>query len=279
MELTVPLVNAFTKDSNGGNPAGVVIDAGQLTAQQMQEVATQVGASETAFVLPSDDATYEFRFFTPTTEVNLCGHATIATWSLMYQQGLQKAGTYSQITKAGLIKVTIDDSGLVFMEQPPQVMGDFIEPGTVLDAVGTQATSLDPRFKPQLAQGNAMVCVKDEQALNELQPDFAYMKSLHDHQGISGFHVFVYVGDTLLAKVRDFAPGVGINEDAATGTTNGSLLAYLKYLDKLPDQETFTIEQGVAMGQPSFIYGKFVNDTVWIGGNAKVSNDLLVQLS
>lgn len=278
MKLHVPLINAFTKDGLGGNPAGVVLDAGSLTAQAMQEIATQVGASETAFVIPSSEATYEVRFFTPTTEVSLCGHATVATWSLMYQQGIHGPGSYTQTTKAGLINITLDESGLVFMEQPPQVIGDLVEFNLVQKALGIQQTDLDPAFKPQITQENAMVCLKDEETLNRLRPDIAYMKALYEEQGIDGFHVFVYTNDSILVKVRDFAPGVGIDEDAATGTTNGSLLAYLKHIGKLPNQETFVIEQGVAMGQPSLIYGKFVDETVWIGGNATASKEIFVEL-
>ncbi len=87
--IKVELVRAFSNEGAGGNPAGgVVFDAGALSEDKMQETAAEVGYSETAFVLPSEDADYRVRFFTPNTEVDLCGHATIATFSTMLAKGM-----------------------------------------------------------------------------------------------------------------------------------------------------------------------------------------------
>lgn len=80
-------VDAFTKDGKGGNPAGVCLDGSGLSDLQMQSIAAKVGFSETAFVLPSQSADFRLRFFTPTTEVNLCGHATVATFHLLQEHG------------------------------------------------------------------------------------------------------------------------------------------------------------------------------------------------
>jgi PhzF family phenazine biosynthesis protein len=81
----VYILNAFSATAEGGNPAGVVADATSMTEEQIQEIARELGYSETAFVQTSDVADFKVRFFTPVTEVDLCGHATIATFSLLLQ--------------------------------------------------------------------------------------------------------------------------------------------------------------------------------------------------
>ena len=85
--IKVYTLNAFTDDVSGGNPAGVVLDADNLTEKQMQGIAKKVGFSETAFVMSSDSADFRVRFFTPSDEVDLCGHATIATFKLLLLKG------------------------------------------------------------------------------------------------------------------------------------------------------------------------------------------------
>lgn len=105
--------------------------------------------------------------------------------------------------------------------------------------------------------------------LNRFNLDKAKLLALNRKYNFKGLHLFVLLDDPhTLAAVRDFDPIVGIDEDAATGTTNGSFLAYLKQYDALPLQDVYKIEQGEAMGQLSDIYGKFQNDRVWIGGKA-----------
>ena len=84
--MKVKRVNAFTDEIDGGNPAGVVINSPKLSEKQMKEITKTLAVSETAFVFPSDVADYKIRFFSPTLEVDLCGHATIATFFTMAQE-------------------------------------------------------------------------------------------------------------------------------------------------------------------------------------------------
>ncbi|MCB0334808.1 MAG: PhzF family phenazine biosynthesis protein, partial [Bdellovibrionales bacterium] len=83
MEIEVFVVSAFGMNESGGNPAGIVLDAQGLSDSQMLQIAAEVGLSETAFLSPSDSCDFRLRFFTPVSEVGLCGHATIATYSLL----------------------------------------------------------------------------------------------------------------------------------------------------------------------------------------------------
>lgn len=117
MEVEVNTLHAFSDKALGGNPAGVVLQAAHLSESQMQEVARQVGFSETAFVMPSDQADFKVRFFTPSDEVDLCGHATIALFYLMKTQHLVDVGTYTLETLAGILKVVIEVNGEVYLSQ------------------------------------------------------------------------------------------------------------------------------------------------------------------
>lgn len=125
-KVQVELVNSFTKNDEGGNAAGVVFNADRLTDTQKLKIAQEVGFSETAFVAADSEVDFEVSFFTTTDEVDFCGHATLATYSTMFDKGMISAGTYVQRTKAGVLEVTIQPSGEVIMEQQlPQILNQF----------------------------------------------------------------------------------------------------------------------------------------------------------
>jgi len=144
MNPTVYFVQAFVSDGQGGNLAGVVLDADALSDQQMQAIAAKVGASETAFALSSQNATHKVRFFTPTVEVDICGHATIATWSLLLAEGIHQPGSYSQETLAGTVQINIDDSGLVYMQQPEQTFGPVQDAEVLSKELGIDTLTVSP---------------------------------------------------------------------------------------------------------------------------------------
>jgi PhzF family phenazine biosynthesis protein len=279
MDINVPVVNAFVANGKGGNPAGVVLEASVLSDEQMQYIAHEVGASETAFVLPDEKASYRLRFFTPTVEVDLCGHATIATWSHMYANGHCQPGSYLQNTLAGFINISVSEDGLVFMEQPEQKFGEVLDYAVIAKALDIPEEHFDKRFTPQIVQQALLLGFKSKELLNNFSLDAAKLIELNRKYNFKGLHIFVMLENSeAIAAVRDFDPIVGIDEDAATGTTNGSFLTYLRHYNVLPDQEVYKIEQGEAMGQLSSIYGKFKNDRVWIGGTAAESKHLQLQV-
>lgn len=111
MDILVHTVRAFTAHGNGGSPAGVVLDTDNLTEDQMQTIARKVGFAETAFVLPAPDADTNVRFFDPETEVDLCGHATIATWFLLHSKGQAAVGNHMQNTEAGKLGIEVLKGG------------------------------------------------------------------------------------------------------------------------------------------------------------------------
>lgn len=267
-------VNAFTANGKNGNPAGVLLGADGLDEQCMLAIAAEVGLSETAFVSESDEATRKVRFFTPTVEVPVCGHATIATWSLLYKLGELSAGTYTQETRAGLLEVEIRD-GLTFMEQTPAQFYEEIAPAEVAGMLGIQSENFHAALCPQIVSTgirDLLVPLADKSILARLRPDLGAIADFSGQHDISGFHAFALSEDgQLLASTRNFAPADGIPEECATGTSNGALLCYLKDKGVLPQQNTYLIEQGEAMGRLSYIYGMFRGDVIWIGGEAEIA--------
>ena len=278
MNIKLYSVNAFTAHDRGGNPAGVVLNANRLSEQQMLSIAKQIGYSETAFVSNSSKATHRVRFFTPTEEVDLCGHATIATWSLMQQQALHSPGTYSQETLAGVLKVHISENGLIFMEQAKPQFFESIAKGDASPLLGISESDIHSKITPQIVSTglrDLIVGVQNTSVLDALNPDFDAMVTFSRQHDITGLHVLgLLENDDSIASARNFAPAVGIPEESATGTSNGGLLCYLRRNELLQEQLVYRIEQGKSMGKLSYIYGKFEGDTVWIGGRATVTGQL-----
>jgi PhzF family phenazine biosynthesis protein len=270
----VYVVNTFTANGSGGNPAGVVLDADALQADEMLAIAAELGFSETAFVSQSKKATQKLRFFTPTEEVELCGHATIASWSLMFQQGLRGSGAFTQETLAGTLGIEINPAGLVFMEQTTAQLFENVSIAEVAAVLGIAADNFHDKLLPQVVSTglrDILVPLQNQAALAMLRPDMAAIAKLSKKYKVTGLHAFSLLDNTKsLAAARNFAPLVGIPEEAATGTSNGALLCYLRDKDSLPAQAEYRIEQGRALNQLSYIYGTFHDQTVWIGGAAKL---------
>lgn len=268
------IVNAFTANGKHGNPAGVVLGADAMNEASMLAMAAKVDLSETAFVSSSDNADYRVRFFTPTVEVPLCGHATIASWSLMHQLGQISAGTYTQQTNAGLLQVTLQDDGLVFMEQAEATFFETVSRSDVAAALGIAVDDFHGSLSPQIVSTgikDLLVPVRDAAVLDRLQPNLEAIAEYSRQHDISGFHVFALLHEgQSLASARNFAPADGIPEESATGTSNGALLCYLKLEGVLPEQDVYRVEQGEAMGSLSYVYGMFKEGRVWVGGEATV---------
>ncbi|MDT8337075.1 MAG: PhzF family phenazine biosynthesis protein, partial [Candidatus Izemoplasmatales bacterium] len=237
-----------------------------------QEIAKVVNYSETAFVLKSDKADFKVRFFTPTSEVNLCGHATIATFNLLRDLDFIKPGIYKQETKAGILSLDVRED-FVFMEQVKPEFSDFVDIEEIRKCF--KEVFFSKRLKPQIVSTGIreiFLPVKSLEALNNLEPHFDEMIGLANKYNTIGIHAFA-LGDDCDAYGRNFAPVVGVNEESATGTSNGALACYLyKHQTK---KENFVLRQGYSMNQPSEIIVnlKLLNndiDKVWVGGKAEI---------
>jgi PhzF family phenazine biosynthesis protein len=268
--VTVYQVDAFTKERFTGNPAGVVLDARGLSDDEMQRIAFELGNPETAFLFPAEGEGHDLRirYFTPKTEVPLCGHATIAAhYTRAVINGLP-AGTVVQRGLAGDLPVILDhengDYRVTLTLAPPTFqppLGDAYVT-RVLAALGVETQALLPDAPIQVVaagHGKVMVGLRDRATLFALSPDMTALAMLSREIACYGYHVFTFDtgDDRLLTSCRMFAPAIGIPEDPVTGNGNGPLGAYLVHHGLVPHDGQclrFLSAQGASVGRPGVVH-------------------------
>ncbi|MBW4828996.1 MAG: PhzF family phenazine biosynthesis protein [Clostridiaceae bacterium] len=289
-------VDAFTRQSFGGNPAGVVTEANGLSEEEMQNIAREMNCSETAFVLPATDSKADFkvRFFTPSEEVDLCGHATIATFHVLFEEGKIKLDSKEKLvfqeTKAGILPVYLIASKdgkldrVVMGQTLPEIIRTSDEVSEIADLLGLKASDLKLNNLPlqvvSTGLPDMMVPIKDLNTLKKASPDFGRLVRYQKEKGFVSIHAFTFETENPNNDIhtRDFAPSVEINEEAATGTANGALAAYLienKAVSLKEEKIIMRIEQGHIMDRPSEIIAEILNDNgkvkdVKVGGSAVI---------
>jgi PhzF family phenazine biosynthesis protein len=292
--IKVKIINSFTFEGRGGNPAGVVYIQGDFPdAHQMQTIAGIINLSETAFVRSTGDNGYAMRYFTPEAEVPLCGHATLAACYERYTAGDLKSSLIPIETGAGLINVTLktapDGSTYFWMAQPEPVF----EPVSQADyaKICDSFYALSPASELPLCIGSTglrdiIVPVESRSALNAVQLRPAALAAVSKTLKVTGAHLFAIEGAQVYA--RNFAPLYGIDEESATGTSNGVLIAYLQRyaanLFKSPDplhrSLEITVFQGERMGKLSQILTRVDDDGTcqhpYVGGSC--ADDHIVYL-
>lgn len=290
MELKIFQVDVFTSKPFGGNPAGVVLDAEGLSEKDMQDIAKEMNLSETAFIIPLDETNYKVRFFTPVDEVDLCGHATIGSfYTIAYKKilppiadGIRKV---YQETKAGRLGVEIyynrGKVTKVMMEQSkPKDLGIVEDIDLLLDCfniekkdIGIEENFIHPKI---ISTGlpDIQLPIKDKKILDNLVVDFDKLTHLSKRINVIGVHAF-HLSDMGSDRVyaRNFAPLVGIREEAATGTANGGL-AYFLYKEGHINKKEIVAFQGESLKRPSQIHCIIERDNgdynIKVGGEAKM---------
>ncbi|MEF8868451.1 MAG: PhzF family phenazine biosynthesis protein [Haloarculaceae archaeon] len=276
------LVDAFTDEPLRGNAAGVVPDAAGLTDEQMQAVARELGASETAFLLPAEgaDADRRVRYFTPETEVDLCGHATVGSHALLYADGTVGTGTHSLETNVGVLDVEVASGGRVWMTgTEPEVREVEVDYDRLGSALGVDPAAMrDVGADLPVAYASTglpflVVPVNFLEHVGNADPDMGAIADLSDEFGVAGVYVFTF--DTLDAEstlhARMFAPGAGVPEDPVTGTASGAAGAYLDRFGAV-DTDALRFEQGHFLDRGGVVHVE-VDGTVRVGGDAVVSLD------
>lgn len=275
--MQVYTLQAFAKNSKGGNPAGVVLVADNLTDGEMQQIATVIGLSETAFVSRSKVADYRVRFFTPKKEVDFCGHATIATFYLMRFINILKRGIYTQETNAGVLKIEVDTHSIV-MAQPTPSFYEIVDKKSIAKSLNILESDIVDELPVQVVSTglkDIIIPVKSLEILQRIAPSFDKVKRISEKYNAVGYHVFTM--ETLkkgsAAHCRNFAPLLGINEEAATGSASGALGAYMLEHGVVQAPVKLKLEQGYIMHNPSEIVvdlKKDANDqtVVMVGGTA-----------
>ena len=265
MPVEILRLTAFSNDPEGGNPAGVVLDASGLTDRQMLAIAADVGYSETAFLIarPKDGAgAFDIRYFSPVGEVDFCGHATIAAGIALGQEN--GPSTYDFNTNAGPVELEVfenDDDLVVTLISPPASVRPLAEHTleALLDALDWDFDDLDPRFPPAVGfAGNAHpVLVADSRdRLAELDYDFDDLLELMAAEGWTTIQlVYPDEGDPSTRKwhSRNPFPIGGVYEDAATGSAAAALGGYLRQHGIAGVGDQIQILQGDDMGRPSLI--------------------------
>lgn len=287
MTLQVWLIDAFTDCPFGGNPAGVVPEAAGLSPETMQSIANELHASETAFVFPATDsktADFRLRFFTPTNEVDLCGHATIASVCGLLKHGVlgKNGGGACRIeTAVGVLNVSYGyRDGLEWAEMGqvnPQFRADPLDFDTISRLLGIRTEDLDLRHPAGLSftgLWDLFVPVKSLEVMGRLLPDLAALAAWNRALGVASTHVYTDATESAAHDfhARDFSPAVGIAEDPATGTATGALMALLYRAGRVKTNRVYRFEQGYEIGRPSLITASVDLSegilSVRVGGNA-----------
>jgi len=284
-KIKIKQVDAFTSIPFGGNPAGVVTDANNLDDSIKQKIAKEMNLSETAFVSSSDKADFKVQFFTPKFEVNLCGHATIATFDTLYKENkldLSKDKFYQE-TKAGVLPVeirNIDDNKVFMMTQVnPQFKNmDYLRE-EIAHSLEVNIEDLLPYPMESVSTGLWWLVfgVKNLETLKNITPNLDKIYKLSDENNFIGISLFTMetFNDDSTYHVRTIAPYCGVAEDPVCGTGNGSVSSYIFHHKLINENQSSLVgEQGHFVERPGKVYVevKIDNDEIIdikIGGEAR----------
>ncbi|MDZ3993137.1 PhzF family phenazine biosynthesis protein [Pseudomonas sp. Teo4] len=211
MQLEIFQVDAFSAEPFGGNPAAVIPLESWLPDDVLQRIAEENNLSETAYFVRNGEA-YDLRWFTPTVEVDLCGHATLASAYVLFEQLGETAQVLRFNTRSGELRVSRGADGLLAMDFPAKQPVAVDIPEGLLEALGLG----DAR---QLYRSDDFVLMIDDASLlDSLKPDFVAL-SAFDVRGIA----VTAPGRGYDFVTRWFGPRVGVNEDPVTGSAHTSL--------------------------------------------------------
>jgi PhzF family phenazine biosynthesis protein len=254
-EIDLYQIDAFTTKAFAGNPAGVTfIDS--LSDSEKQLIAREMNLSETAFISKSEKADFKLQWFTPTKEIQLCGHATIASLHFLSQNGLVKNDQEIKFeTLSGIIKCFVQNDQY-FMQIPIPDLEEFTGcKEEILDVIGIDRTKVSDLPFILLDNGYLFIAINSLKDLWEINPDFKKLKNLSEAKN-EFFDLAVFTTETVenlsIAHLRFFAPFHGIDEDPVTGSACGPLLLVLIKLGLVKnysDDNAILIEQGDLLGR------------------------------
>lgn len=272
-QVQIHQVDAFTDKKFGGNPAGVVLDAGQLDEALMRKIARELNLSETSFVLPSKKADFRLRYFTPTGhEISFCGHSTVGALFVIAHEKryhVTQPGTYNfdVETLSGILKmqaVVDKDEKIRLAYEPPQahLSQPKISHEMVAKAAGIDVELIDQTIPViyDAASKALFITMLSLDNLKQMQCDF---KSLTAFSKDHGLIVLCFLTKETFdpdnqIHMRCFAPLVGANEDPFTGSVLGGLTIYAHKFHILPQKTAaFKVEQGHFLERPGLVEVEF----------------------
>lgn len=292
------IVDAFTDTLFGGNPAGVVIlEKGAAFPEEevMRKTAAELRYSETAFISQTAEKEFHIRYFTPAAEVDLCGHATIGSFFALADAGLVKFGSsYLCNTLAGRLNIDLSNGSVLMDMGVPQAIDRITDKAALHElyaimgireekqgevTVGTKVTvgETETVLIPEMISTglpDIMMPVRSEEELAVITPDFPALTKLSERYEVVGVHAFTVNTQDGAVHCRNFAPLYDIDEEAATGTSNGALTYYLYKNGLLSPGTDNLFIQGEAMDRPSKITSRLTavsdNIKIQVGGNAVI---------
>lgn len=217
MRRAIFVVDAFTNRAFAGNPAAVCVLPGPRDDGWRQDVAREMNLSETAFLERRDDASYTLRWFTPAVEVDLCGHATLASAHILWETGELAAGDTARFhTRSGILSA-VKKGDWIEMDFPAEPEEPAVAPRELVEALG-----VDPLYTGR-NRFDVLIEVAGERIVRELVPDMTRLKKV-DMRGVIVTSRSSSAGFDFVS--RFFAPSVGVDEDPVTGSAHCCLGPY-----------------------------------------------------
>ncbi|MFF8809076.1 PhzF family phenazine biosynthesis protein [Streptomyces omiyaensis] len=222
--MRIRIVDAFTDRPFSGNPAGVLLLGSFPDDSWLRKVAAEVNLSETAFahpLPPGGEADWALRWFTPTTEVDMCGHATLATAHVLHDTG-RTAGPVRFATRSGVLGAVAEPDGGVTLDFPTSSLTPLPVPDGLAEALGAEVLAV---HGTAAHVGDLVVELRDEAAVRALAPDLAALRT-HSSRGVIATAAAADPGSGYDFVSRGFFPSVGIDEDPVTGSAHTALAPY-----------------------------------------------------
>lgn len=276
-ELKFIHVDAFTDIAYGGNPAGVVLGANHILDDDMYKIARELNVRETVFVSDSQSADYQFRYMTPTQEVDFSGHATIAAFHALIDEEMielpSEVTMFNLETRVGILQIEIvrnETTGMhevqITHEKPE--FCDTYDSKEIAEALGLSLAdimSLYPIQTVSTGTPQLMVPVINMSALERIRPNWEILKAISkdvDYRSIHAFTRDTYEV-TSDGHARHFAPELGVNEDPVTGSAAGNMGCYMVHyglIDSINRVTSIVIEQGHYLGRPGKVFVEVQGD-------------------
>ncbi|MFF2878867.1 PhzF family phenazine biosynthesis protein [Gottfriedia sp. NPDC057991] len=293
--ITVYHYDAFSKEPNKGNPAGVVLDCDFLSDYEMQDIAKQVGFNETSFLLNSKVADHKIRYFTPGHEMDLCGHGTMAVIYALVTRGVIEFKSELTIeTKAGILPIKIHHSNNEIYITMKQKAPEFVEfKGSIDDvasSIGLSVEEIDkslPTLYGSTGAWNLLLPIKNLSSFEKMKPNNLLFPSILNEIPKASVHPFCLETYDSNADfhARHFSSAFsGTIEDPVTGTASGIMGAYYaKYINNdVNDVIELVVEQGTEIQKDGRVKVnvKKVNSTydIEITGNAVYVKEMEFQI-